>query len=68
MNRTERLKRARFERIMFEHDALEKRTLSDLRVIGYNFQTIGEARSFLAHTSPWAGLTDAEINRIVGAV
>jgi hypothetical protein len=46
-SRTARIRAERFEAVMSNHDAWERRTLADLRVAGFNFQSIEKAKQTL---------------------
>lgn len=46
MTAEQRRRLARLDRILESHDAFEKRTMADLRVAGFAFNTIGEARRY----------------------
>ena len=63
--RTPRQKAQRLNAILTSHDAWEKRTLSDLRVAGFNFATIQQANRHRAALATMARMTPDDLVEFV---
>jgi hypothetical protein len=58
-------KRAALDRILATHAAWERRTMADLRVAGYNFSSIADARRYQFAQRTVEQMTAAEVVELV---
>ena len=65
---TARSKDAKFNQIIEGHAIWEKRTLADLRVLGYRFTTVAQAFSYAAAQKTLAAMTHEEVVKTVTAL
>lgn len=68
MSPRDRQKAQKLEAVMQRHDSYVQRTLADLRVAGFTFTTIGEARARLDAQRGMPAFTQSQINIAVAAI